>query len=52
MGSERLAPGMILFFFFLLFRATRAAYGHSQARGRIGDAAEGPHATATATRDI
>ena len=28
-------------FFFFLFRATLAAYGGSQARGRIGDVAAG-----------
>ena len=31
------------FFFFLLFGATPAAYGNSQARGRIGAAASGLH---------
>ena len=32
-----------IFFFFLLFRAVRAAYGSSQARGRIGATAVGLH---------
>ena len=31
------------FFFFLLFRASLAAYGSSQARGRIGAVASGLH---------
>ena len=42
----------ILFCFIYLFlRATLAAYGSSQARGRIGDAAAG-YTTATATWDL
>ena len=34
---------IFLFFYLLLFRAASAAYGSSQARGRIGDTAAGWH---------
>ena len=33
----------IIYFFFLLFRATPMGYGSSQARGQIRAAAVGPH---------
>ena len=39
----KLAPFKYLFFFLSLFRAPPAAYGGSQARGRIGDVAAGLH---------
>ena len=41
----------VYFFSFLLFRATWASYGHSQARGQIVATAAGLHHTATATQD-
>ena len=41
----------MIFFLFLLFRATLVAYGNFQARGSVGAVAEA-HATATATWDL
>ena len=42
---------ILLFLFFGPFRAALAAYGDSQAMGRIGAVAAGSYATATATPD-
>ena len=41
--SPLLLDTIVLFFYFLLFRAAPVAYGSSQARGRIGATAAGPH---------
>ena len=41
---------LILFFFFCPFRDARAAYGSSQARGRIGAVAAGLHHSHSSTR--
>ena len=38
-----LSLSLFFFFFFLVFRATPATYGGSQARGRLGAAAAGLH---------
>ena len=43
MGGKSFSFLFFFFFFFLLFRATPTAYGNSQARGGIGDAAAGLH---------